>query len=153
MEHCDDGRYIIFDGRCWRATNPNLPTDVAAALRRQLMAARQAAGVSLRAQDPEAELRARAGVQRAKKALGERGTPLWEQSPAERRARWELGLDDPLPEPKDVADKSSVWGWSPADSWGFEPLGANSPWTSSPMSSLHCRTVSSGRHIAVVTGL
>ena len=110
VEHCDDGRYIVFDGRRWRATDPKLPTDVAAALRRQLRAARRAAGGTLRAQDPEAEQRARAGVQRAKTALGEGGTPWWEQSPAVRRARWELGLDDPLLEPKDMANKSSVWG-------------------------------------------
>jgi hypothetical protein len=31
---------------------------------------------------------ARAGVQAAKVALGERGTPWWEQSEEQRRARW-----------------------------------------------------------------
>ena len=98
MEHTDDGRYVILNGRRWRATDPELPADVAAALRRQLMAARRAVGAALRAHDSAAEQQARASVQRAKTALGERGTPWWEQSAAERRARWESGLDDPLPE-------------------------------------------------------
>ncbi|MCW2616644.1 MAG: hypothetical protein JWN08_3638, partial [Frankiales bacterium] len=39
-----------------------------------------------------------ARVQRAKTALGERGTPWWEQTAGERRARWEAGLD-PAPGP------------------------------------------------------
>ena len=38
---------------------------------------------------------ARARVHRAKTALGERGTPWWEQTPDERRARWEAGLPAP----------------------------------------------------------
>ena len=107
MEHTDDGRYIVLAGRRWRATDPELPPDVAAALRRQLMAARRAVGAALRAQDPEAEKRARAGVQRAKTALGERGTPWWEQSPAERRVRWASGLDDPPAEPGGLADTTT----------------------------------------------
>ena len=67
--------------------------DVAAALRRQLMSARRDVGAALRAGDADAEAAARARVQRAKTALGERGTPWWEQSEDERRARWEAGLD------------------------------------------------------------
>ncbi len=93
VERTPDGRYVVVDGRRWRATDPDLPEDVAARLRRQLMAARRAVGAALRAQDPEAERTARAGVQRAKTALGERGTPWWEQTADERRARWEAGLD------------------------------------------------------------
>jgi hypothetical protein len=42
--------------------------------------------------DPVAERRARDRVQQAKVGLGERGTPWWEQSPAERRARWEAAV-------------------------------------------------------------
>ncbi len=95
MERTPDGRYVVIDGRRWRATDPALPEDVAAALRRQLMSARRAVGAALKAQDPGAEKAARAAVQRAKTALGERGTPWWEQSEDERRARWEAGLDAP----------------------------------------------------------
>jgi hypothetical protein len=43
----------------------------------------------------DAERRARDRVQRTKVALGERGTPWWEQADDERRARWEAGLPDP----------------------------------------------------------
>ena len=97
MKHTPDGRYVVIDGRRWRATDPELPEDVAALLRTQLMSARRAVGAALKAQDPAAERAARARVQRAKTALGERGTPWWEQSSAERRARWEAGLDGPPP--------------------------------------------------------
>ncbi len=47
-----------------------------------------------RGTDREPEVRA--GVQAAKEALGERGTPWWEQSPQERRARWEREVDPPV---------------------------------------------------------
>lgn len=95
MERTEDGHHVVINGRRWRATDPDLPEDVAAALRRELMSARRAVGAALRAQDAAAERAARDRVQRAKTALGERGTPWWEQTPAERRARWEAGLDQP----------------------------------------------------------
>jgi predicted RNA polymerase sigma factor len=44
-----------------------------------------------------AERAARDRVQRAKTALGERGTPWWEQTSAERRARWQAGLEQDRP--------------------------------------------------------
>lgn len=92
VEHTDDGHFVVIDGRRWRATDPAVPEDVAARLRTKLMAARRAVGVALRAHDADAEREARAAVHRAKTALGERGTPWWEQSPAEREARWTAGL-------------------------------------------------------------
>ncbi len=92
MEHTEDGRFVVVDGRKWRATDPLLPEDVGAVLRKELMSARRAVGAALKAKDPEAEAAARARVQQAKTALGERGTPWWEQTPDERRARWEAGL-------------------------------------------------------------
>jgi hypothetical protein len=85
----EDGHYVVIKGRRWRATDPAIPEDVAAELRKALMAARRDVGRALRAgEDPKP---ARARVQAAKVALGERGTPWWEQTPAERRARWEQG--------------------------------------------------------------
>ncbi len=87
-EPTDDGRYVIIDGRRWRATDPSLPEAAAATLRSELMSARRAVGVALRGKDPDAERAARDRVQAAKVALGERGTPWWEQSAAERRERW-----------------------------------------------------------------
>ncbi len=95
VERTADGRHVVIGGRRWRATDPEVPEDVAAVLRRELMSARRAVGVALRNGDETAERVARARVSRAKTALGERGTPWWEQSPQERRARWEAGLPDP----------------------------------------------------------
>lgn len=92
MERTPDGRYVVIDGRRWRATDPDLPEDVAAVLRRELMSARRAVGAALRSGDADAERVARARVHRTKTALGERGTPWWEQTDAERRERWESAL-------------------------------------------------------------
>jgi len=89
-DRTEDGRYIVVDGRRWRATDPDIPADVGATLRRELMAARRAVSVALRAGDDPADARAR--VRAAKVALGERGTPWWEQTPDQRRERWEAGL-------------------------------------------------------------
>ncbi|GAA2009882.1 hypothetical protein JL107_17125 [Nakamurella flavida] len=88
-ERTPDGHFVIIEGRRWRATDPDIPEDVAAELRRALMSARRAVGAALKAGDPGAERSARDRVQAAKVALGERGTPWWEQTPQERRARWE----------------------------------------------------------------
>ena len=91
MERTEDGHFVVIDGRRWRATDPDIPEDVAAELRRALMSARRAVGAALRAHDEDAERVARADVHRAKTALGERGTPWWEQSAQQRRERWEAG--------------------------------------------------------------
>ncbi|MFD9355728.1 hypothetical protein [Streptomyces sp. NPDC060031] len=91
-EHTSDGHYVLIDGRRWRATDPDLPAEAAARLRAHLMAARRAVGAALRAHDEGAERDARGRVHTAKVALGERGTPWWEQTDAERRARWLDGL-------------------------------------------------------------
>ena len=41
--------------------------------------------------------RSREGVQAAKVVLGERRTPRWEQTDAERRARWPAEVPEPDP--------------------------------------------------------
>ncbi|MFS0706008.1 biopolymer transporter Tol [Cellulomonas sp. 179-A 9B4 NHS] len=99
-----DGRYVVVRGRRWRASDPALPEDAATVLRRELMSARRAVGAALRADDPHAERAARDRVQAAKVALGERGTPWWEQSPDERRARWEPLVRALQPGPPTRAD-------------------------------------------------
>ncbi|GGP77930.1 hypothetical protein GCM10010185_59780 [Saccharothrix coeruleofusca] len=83
---------MVIGGRRWRATDPEIPADVAARLRKALMAARAEVGRALRAGDASAEAGARRRVHAAKVALGERGTPWWEQTPQQRRQRWEAGL-------------------------------------------------------------
>lgn len=69
-----DGRYLVVRGRLWRRSDPSLaPADRQAAVD-ELMDARRAVGAAKRAGDPTAPARAR--VQAAKEALGERG-PVW----------------------------------------------------------------------------
>ena len=89
-----DRRYLVIDGRRWRATDPSIPDSRRDELTRALMAWRREVR---RTKGTDEEKRARAGVQAAKVALGERGTPWWEQSDDERRERW--SADVPLPHP------------------------------------------------------
>lgn len=71
-----DGRYFVVRGRLWRTSNPALPPERRIALTRELMRARRAVGAALRADDADALHAARAAVDAAKTALGERG-PVW----------------------------------------------------------------------------
>jgi hypothetical protein len=71
-----DGRYIVVRGRLWRRANPALSEDRRAALVHDLMQARRDVGAALRGRDAAAERDARARVDTAKQALGERG-PVW----------------------------------------------------------------------------
>ena len=70
-----DGRYFVVRGRLWRKSNPALDPERRDSLVRELMAARRAVrdakGV------PEKLAEARAAVDAAKVALGERGAPWW----------------------------------------------------------------------------
>lgn len=63
-----DGRYFVVRGRLWRMSNPALSEEDRERLVRDLMTARRA----VRAKEPGA----RARVDAAKRALGERG-PVW----------------------------------------------------------------------------
>ena len=91
-ERTPDGRYLVIDGRRWRATDPAIPEERRAELTRILMAWRREVR---RTKGTDEERTARAGVQASKVALGERGTPWWEQSDDERRERW--SADVPVP--------------------------------------------------------
>lgn len=71
-----DGRYLVVRERLWRATNPTLSADDRERWTKALMSARRAVGRAQRAGDLAAVARARTGVDRAKRALGERG-PVW----------------------------------------------------------------------------
>lgn len=96
-ETTPDGRYLVIDGRRWRATDPDIPEERRVELTRVLMAWRREVRRTKGTGDERAS---RAGVQAAKVALGERGTPWWEQSDEERRARWSAPLAAPDPEPR-----------------------------------------------------
>ncbi len=63
-----DGRYFVVRGRLWRMSNPALSEESRDRLVRDLMTARRA----VLAKEPDA----RARVDAAKRALGERG-PVW----------------------------------------------------------------------------
>ncbi len=91
-ERTPDGRYLVIDGRRWRASDPAIPEDRRSELTRVLMAWRREVR---RAKGTDDESAARAGVNAAKIALGERGTPWWEQSDDERLARWSAELSVP----------------------------------------------------------
>jgi hypothetical protein len=82
-ERTSDGRYVVVAGRRWRASDPSIPDALRAELVSELMAARRA----VRDADQEGMAAARARVQDAKVALGERGDPWWEPAsePGERQ--------------------------------------------------------------------
>ena len=71
-----DGRYFVVRGRLWRMSNPELDPATRQTLVDQLMTARRQVGVAKKAGDAETERSARAAVDAAKRALGERG-PVW----------------------------------------------------------------------------
>lgn len=73
--HTPDGRYFVVRGRLWRLSDPALPPETRTALVAELMAARRA--VRSARGDPAALASARAAVDAAKLALGERGPPWW----------------------------------------------------------------------------
>jgi hypothetical protein len=92
-DRTDDGRYVVVDGRRWRATDPAIPEARRAELVRILMAWRREVR---RTKGTAGESAARAGVQAAKVALGERGAPpWWEQTVGQRRRRWQTHVDVP----------------------------------------------------------
>ncbi|WP_329406180.1 hypothetical protein OG802_00965 [Streptomyces sp. NBC_00704] len=91
-EKTSDGHFVVIEGRKWRATDPAVPEEIAARRRRHLMSARRAVRTATTGKDARAEREARARVQRAKVALGERGAAWWEQTDDDRRRRWEEGL-------------------------------------------------------------
>ncbi len=101
-----DGRYFVASGRLWRRTDPALPEDARQTAVTELMAARRAVRA---ARGDEAAIRAaRARVDAAKRALGERGPPWWTDGAPDvtRRAPWNTTYADwweMLPEPARAA--------------------------------------------------
>lgn len=71
-----DGRYLVVRGRLWRTSNPHVSAEVRAALVGELMDARRAVKAARRHDDAQQLASARAKVDAAKIALGERG-PVW----------------------------------------------------------------------------
>lgn len=93
-ETTDDGHHVVISGRRWRATDPAIPEERRTELVRILMAWRREVR---RTKGTAREPAARAGVQAAKVALGERGQPpWWEQTDGERCARWQQPVSEPV---------------------------------------------------------
>jgi hypothetical protein len=67
-----DGRYFVDRGRLWRLSNPALGEDRRESLVKSLMRARS----KLRTAQGSERLKVRARIEKAKRALGERG-PVW----------------------------------------------------------------------------
>ncbi len=86
-----DGRYFLVRGRLWRCTNPGLDAATRAALTHALMDARRAKGAAMRAGDAGAREAARARVDAAKRALGERGPAWWEDGAPDLNRRLARG--------------------------------------------------------------
>jgi hypothetical protein len=74
MLRTPDGRYFVVRGRLWRLSDPKLEATARKKLVAKLMRARRE--VSLGRGDRSRVARARAAVDNAKVALGERG-PVW----------------------------------------------------------------------------
>lgn len=85
IERTADGRYIIIDGRRWRATDPHIPEEKRQQLVSELMKARRDVGRALREGNKELELEARARVHKAKVELGERGEPWWKKGSEDKQ--------------------------------------------------------------------
>ena len=99
-----DGRYFVVRDRLWRSSNPALSPDVRQRYVDELMRARRQVGLAKRAGDAQAERQARAAVDKAKRALGERGPVWWTDGAPDfnRRmvantpyAQWYAGLTPP----------------------------------------------------------
>ncbi|CAN5256226.1 hypothetical protein BH09PSE3_BH09PSE3_12070 [soil metagenome] len=71
-----DGRYFVVSGRLWPKSSPLLSEARRRELVGELMTARRAVGVAGKDGNQEAVALARKEVDRAKRALGERG-PVW----------------------------------------------------------------------------
>ncbi len=80
------------NGRGWRAADPDLPAEVSAALLHHVGGARSAVRAATRAEDAASVAAARERVGLAKRGLGERGTPWWEQDTEARTQRWTAAL-------------------------------------------------------------
>ncbi len=75
-----DDRYFIVRGRLWRLANPELSSTQKEVLVKALMDARRAIAAANKIRDADAVAAARARVDAAKIALGERGPVWWTDS-------------------------------------------------------------------------
>ncbi len=72
-----DGRYLVIQGRLWRAPNPGLPAQLKVRYTRELLNGRRALKAAKLAGDEAAISVARQQVAHAQVGLGERGKVWW----------------------------------------------------------------------------
>jgi hypothetical protein len=72
-----DGRYLIVQGRLWRAPNPALPAEARVRHTRDLLNGRRALKAAKLADDEAAMAAARTAIRDAEVGLGERGKVWW----------------------------------------------------------------------------
>jgi hypothetical protein len=72
-----DGRYIVIQGRLWRAANPSLPAEAKVRYMRELLNGRRALKAAKVANDEDAITAARRIIAGAQVGLGERGKVWW----------------------------------------------------------------------------
>jgi hypothetical protein len=72
-----DGRYVVVQGRLWRAPNPTLPAESKIRHTRELLNGRRAMRAAKAAGDEAAIADARRQMRKAQEALGERGAVWW----------------------------------------------------------------------------
>ena len=72
-----DGRYIVVQGRLWRAANPTLPAERKVRFMRELLNGRRALKTAKLSGDEAAITSARQMVALAQVGLGERGKVWW----------------------------------------------------------------------------
>jgi hypothetical protein len=72
-----DGRYIVIQGRLWRAANPSLPAEAKVRHMRELINGRRALKAAKNLADEHAITAARKLIAAAQAGLGERGKVWW----------------------------------------------------------------------------
>ena len=72
-----DGRYIVIQGRLWRAANPSLPAEAKVRHTRELLNGRRALKAAKLAGEEQAIAAARKLIAGAQVGLGERGKVWW----------------------------------------------------------------------------
>ncbi|WP_447555634.1 hypothetical protein [Vreelandella sp. EE22] len=82
-----DGRYFVAKNRLWRCTDPRLDKDEEQRHVNALMKARRDVKTAKQQDDDEALRKARANVQDAKEALGERGPVWWDDDAPDEGGR------------------------------------------------------------------
>ena len=99
-----DGRYFVARGRLWRMSDPTLDPKRRDTLVHDLMRARRLMGQARQAGDRDTGAAAKAAVDAAKRALGERGDPWWSDGAPDLNrhlarttdyAEWAAAQDEP----------------------------------------------------------